>query len=90
MHNNRSYRNSEAHGAAVARRRGRSVANRVVGTRIDDPAVDFATVARGLGVAAIGPVTDPRALADALAAAVATVEAGEPCLVDVVVEEPEL
>lgn len=89
MHNNRSYRNSEVHAAAIARRRGRPVANRTIGTRIEDPAVDFASVARGLGIAASGPVAHPRDLAAALADAVATVAAGAPCLVDVVVEEPD-
>jgi len=89
MHNNRSYRNSEVHAANLARRRGRPVANRGVGTRIEDPDVDFTAVARGLGVAAVGPVRDPRALTAALAEAVAVVDAGGPCLVDVVIDEPE-
>lgn len=89
MHNNRSYRNSEVHAAAIARRRGRAVANRTIGTRLEDPAVDFASVAHGLGIAAVGPVTHPRDLAAALADAVGTVAAGAPYLVDVVVEEPD-
>lgn len=89
MHNNRSYRNSEVHAAAIARRRGRSTANRTIGTRLEDPAVDFASVARGLGIAASGPLTRPHDLAAALEKAVAAVAAGAPYLVDVVVEEPE-
>jgi len=89
MHNNRSYRNSEAHAAKLARQRGRPTAKRGIGTRIEDPAVDFAAVARGLGVPSSGPVHDPRALAAALAEAIAVVDAGGPCLIDVVVDEPE-
>lgn len=89
MHNNRTYRNSEVHGAEIARRRGRPIGNRNVATRIEDPAIDFAAVARGLGVPAFGPIHHPNGLAGALDAAIATVEAGGPCLVDVVIEEPE-
>lgn len=89
MHNNRSYRNSEAHAARLARQRGRPTEKRGIGTRIEDPAVDFAAVARGMGVPAFGPVHDPRALSAALAEAIAIVDAGGPCLIDVVVDEPE-
>ncbi len=85
MHNNRSYGNSEGHAATIARHRGRPVERRVVGTRVEDPSVDFAAVARGFGVAAFGPVTGPRALRDVLAQAVDIVAAGAPCLVDVFV-----
>lgn len=84
MHNNRSYYNSEEHALRVARQRGRSEANRIVGTSLDEPAVDFATLARSFGIASSGPITDPRTLPRALAEAVEAVAGGEPYLVDVV------
>jgi thiamine pyrophosphate-dependent acetolactate synthase large subunit-like protein len=85
MHNDRAYGNSLEHARAMARERGRPVERAGIGTAIGDPAVDFATVARGLGVAAAGPVTRPADLAATLAAAVEAVSSGEPYLVDVVV-----
>ena len=81
--NNRSYYNDEEHQAHVARVRGRPVENRWLGMRIDEPAVDFAALARSLGVAAFGCVTDPAELASVYAAAVEKFRAGEPVLVDV-------
>jgi thiamine pyrophosphate-dependent acetolactate synthase large subunit-like protein len=51
---------------------------------LDDPAIDYATVAKGLGVASFGPITDPNDLGPALKKAVAVLKRGEPALVDVV------
>ncbi len=87
MLNDRAYGNSVEHARAMARARARPEENVGVGTKIVDPAVDFATVARGLGVAAAGPVSRPADLARALAAAVEAVTAGEPYLLDVVVRK---
>ena len=82
MFNDRAYGNSLEHARAVARVRSRAVENAGVGTVIDDPAVDFATVARGLGVEAVGPIERPADLERALRHAVAAVASGVPCLVD--------
>jgi thiamine pyrophosphate-dependent acetolactate synthase large subunit-like protein len=87
MHNNRSLYNSEEHGEQVARMRGRPVANAGIGTRLDDPPVDFATVARGFGLYAEGPVEDVRTLRPALERALKVVtEEGRAALVDVVAQ----
>jgi thiamine pyrophosphate-dependent acetolactate synthase large subunit-like protein len=55
-----------------------------IGTALDDPFIDHATVAKGLGVTSFGPVTDPNELGAVLKKAVAVVKRGEPALVDVI------
>ncbi|MDR7453966.1 MAG: hypothetical protein QN137_05755, partial [Armatimonadota bacterium] len=65
----------------------RPVENSVVGIRLEEPAVDFAGLARALGVHSEGPVVEPAALGPALRRAVRV--AGEeraPALVDVVID----
>ena len=86
MLNNHSYYNSEEHGLRMAERRGRPAERAGIGTRPEGPAVDFATVARGFGIASAGPITSVADLPRALATAVAAVASGEPYLLDVVTE----
>ena len=86
MLNNHSYYNSEEHGLRMAEHRGRPAERAGIGTRPEGPAVDFATVARGFGIAAAGPVTSAADLPRALATAVEAVASGEPYLLDVVTE----
>jgi thiamine pyrophosphate-dependent acetolactate synthase large subunit-like protein len=86
MYNNRSYYNSQAHAAGVARDRNRQVERSVIGCALTDPNVDFAMMARSFGVHAEGPIVDPEDLAPALRRAIAIVDQGEPALVDVVCE----
>jgi acetolactate synthase I/II/III large subunit len=89
IYNNRSYGNDEGHQEFMARTRGRSIENKSIGLRLDDPATDFARVADGFGVKSFGPITDPDALQSALHEAVRIVrEQRRPALVDVVVESP--
>ncbi len=84
--NNRSYFNDENHQALVARARNRPVENRVVGIRIEDPAVDFAGMARAFGVHGEGPVEDPALIAPAVRRALRVVkEEQRPAVVDVVI-----
>jgi thiamine pyrophosphate-dependent acetolactate synthase large subunit-like protein len=67
----------------VAKTRGRPVERKVVGIRIDDPAPDFAAIARGFGVHAEGPVDSADALVPALQRAIRVVkDEGRPALVD--------
>ncbi len=84
MFNNRSYGNDEEHQEAVAKARGRPVENKVIGIRIDDPAPDFTTIARGFGVHAEGPIDTVDAVGPALARAIRVVKEGRPALVDVI------
>ena len=87
MYNNRSYFNDEDHQANVARTRGRSVENRVIGIRMDDPPVDFASLARSLGVHGEGPIEHPDDLKPALERAMNVVlNEGRCALVDVITQ----
>jgi len=71
---------------AMADRHMRGVENAVIGTTLRDPYIDYATVAKGFGVYSEGPVTDPKDLGPALKRAIERVKAGEPALIDTVVE----
>jgi acetolactate synthase I/II/III large subunit len=86
IYNNRSYHNSEQHAMNMARDRGRDGDRRFIGTQLDDPAVDFAAMARAFGVHGEGPVERPEELRPALERALAVVKAGRPALVDVVTQ----
>jgi acetolactate synthase-1/2/3 large subunit len=85
MVNNRSYQNDWAHQVRMARVRGNPVERASIGLLLDDPAPDFAGLARSLGWHAEGPISDPERIGPAVAAAAKVVaERGEPALVDVV------
>ncbi len=90
MHNNRGYHQETMHVQRMSNRR-----NRVaflgkdlgpLGTRIENPDIDYARLAGSLGLYSAGPITDPNELAPALKKAVQAVKAGEPALVDVVTQ----
>jgi thiamine pyrophosphate-dependent acetolactate synthase large subunit-like protein len=85
--NNRSYYNSEEHNAKIARHRGRPVENAGQGTRIEDPAFDFAAMARSMGLYAEGAITRCEDLGPALQRAVkAVLEQRQSALVDVLTQ----
>ncbi len=86
VHNNRAYHQEYMYLVAMAARHGRGVDKMDIGTTIKDPNIDYATVARGMGVHGEGPITDPKDLAPALARAVAVVKSGETAVVDVVTD----
>ena len=52
----------------------------------DKPNIDYASLAKSYGAVGIGPITDPKDLGDALKKGVAAVKAGEPVLLDVVMQ----
>jgi len=86
MHNNRAYHQELMHVQRMANRHQRGVTRAHIGTTIDNPNVDFATIAKGLGVHAQGPITDPNDLGPALKRAIDVVKRGEPSLIDVVTQ----
>jgi thiamine pyrophosphate-dependent acetolactate synthase large subunit-like protein len=86
MHNNRAYHQEIMHLQRMANRHQRGITRAHIGTTIDNPNVDFAKLAQGLGVYAEGPITNPRDLGPALQRALAVVKKGEPALVDVVTQ----
>ncbi|MBI2954806.1 MAG: thiamine pyrophosphate-binding protein [Chloroflexi bacterium] len=88
MNNNRSYYNSEDHQRKVARSRGRDDSRAGIGTVLEDPAVDFAGLARSFGLYAEGPIERPDDIGPALRRAVAAIkERQTAALVDVVTKK---
>jgi acetolactate synthase I/II/III large subunit len=84
MHNNRSYHQEIMGLQRMANRRQRGIDRTHIGVTLDDPFIDYAGLAKSLGVASFGPISDPKDLAPALKKAVDVVKRGEPALVDVV------
>ncbi|HEX4408482.1 MAG TPA: thiamine pyrophosphate-dependent enzyme [Xanthobacteraceae bacterium] len=86
VQNNRAYHQEYMYLVAMAARHGRGVDKMDIGTTLKDPNIDYATVARGMGVHGEGPITDPKDLGPALTRAVAVVKSGMPAVVDVVTD----
>ncbi|MFC1991993.1 thiamine pyrophosphate-binding protein [Chloroflexota bacterium] len=88
MNNNRTYYNSERHEEMTAKGRERPVDNNGIGTRIDNPSVDYATLARSFGLHGVGPIEKPCDLLPALEEAIKVVkDKKQLALVDVVTEK---
>ena len=86
MNNNRAYHQEVMHLQRMANRHQRGITTAGVGTKIENPNIDYALVARGLGVHSEGPISDPKDLGPALQRAIEVVERGEPALVDVIMQ----
>ena len=86
MHNNRGYGQETMLLQGLSNRRNRGIDTAHVGTAINDPPIDYARLAAGMGVWSIGPIIDPARLAPALQRAVEVVKRGQPALVDVVTQ----
>jgi acetolactate synthase-1/2/3 large subunit len=84
VHNNRAWHNETMFIQQLAGRRDRHPERGRIGTVLTEPNIDFAQVARGFGVYAEGPISNPSELGPALARAVKMVRSGHPALVDVI------
>jgi acetolactate synthase-1/2/3 large subunit len=85
MYNNRAYQNDWEHQERLARQRGTPLERTYIGMEIDDPAPDFAALARSFGWYAEGPIDDPGKVGAAVRRAADKVTGtGLPALVDVV------
>jgi thiamine pyrophosphate-dependent acetolactate synthase large subunit-like protein len=84
VHNNRCYHTEIMQMQVIANRRQRGIDRVHIGCRIEDPSIDYAAMAKSLGVYGEGPIENPRDLGPALKRAIAVVKKGEPALVDVV------
>ncbi len=84
MFNNRAYFNDWEHQIRMAKQRGTPVDRAYIGMDLDDPAPDFATLARSMGWHAEGPIDQPGDVAAALKRAIAKVKAGQPALLDTI------
>jgi thiamine pyrophosphate-dependent acetolactate synthase large subunit-like protein len=86
MHNNRAYHQEVMHLQRMANRHQRDITTAEIGTTLKNPNVDYAALARSMGVHGEGPITDPKDLGPAIARALEVVERGEPALVDAVTQ----
>jgi acetolactate synthase I/II/III large subunit len=90
MHNNRGYHQESMHVQRMSTRRNRvaSLGKDIapIGTRLENPTIDYAKLASSMGMWSAGPIADPTELAPAIKKAVQVVKAGEPALVDVVTQ----
>ena len=86
MHNNRAYHQELMHLQRMANRHQRGITRAPIGTTIDNPNVDFAKIAQGMGVHAQGPIVSPSDLGPAIKRAIEVVKKGEPSLIDVVTQ----
>jgi thiamine pyrophosphate-dependent acetolactate synthase large subunit-like protein len=86
MNNNRAYHQEVMHIQRMANRHERGIVNAGIGTKIEDPNIDYAGLARAMGAYTEGPITNPNELGPALKRAVDVVAKGEPALIDVVTQ----
>ena len=86
MNNNRAYHEEVMHLQRMACRHNRDLTTAHVGTTIEDPNIDYAKLAQSMGWYAEGPIADPNELGPALKRAIARVEAGQPALLDTVMQ----
>jgi acetolactate synthase-1/2/3 large subunit len=87
MYNNRAYYNDWEHQLRMARQRGTPESRAHIGMDLDDPAPDFAGLARSMGWYAEGPIDRGEDIEAALKRAIAQVKAGQPALVDVLTQK---
>jgi thiamine pyrophosphate-dependent acetolactate synthase large subunit-like protein len=86
MHNNRAYHEERMYLEILGAKFNRGIQNSDIGTALDNPNIDYASIAKGYGLYAEGPITDPRDLAPAIRRGIDRVKAGEPVLLDVVTQ----
>ncbi|MGH8668468.1 MAG: thiamine pyrophosphate-binding protein [Burkholderiales bacterium] len=84
MYNNRAYYNDWEHQIRMAKLRGTPVERAHIGMDMDDPAPDFAAIAKAMGWYAEGPIDQPQDVAAALKRAIRRVKAGQPALLDTI------
>jgi len=86
MHNNRAYHQEVMHLQRMAGRHQRGITRAHIGTTIDNPNIDYAKIAQGMGVHAQGPIANANDLGPAIKRALEVVKRGEPSLIDVVTQ----
>jgi len=87
MYNNRAYYNDWNHQIQMARQRNTPIENAYIGMEINNPAPDFATLARSFSVYAEGPFEDGGQVQAALKRAIQYIKKeGKPALIDTVTQ----
>jgi hypothetical protein len=66
MHNNRAYHQEVMQVQIMANRHSRAIERASIGTAISDPNIDYAMLARSMGIYAEGPISDPKHLGPAI------------------------
>jgi acetolactate synthase-1/2/3 large subunit len=84
IHNNRAWHQEYMHVQRIAQRNQRGIDRAWIGTTMNDPNIDFATLGKSMGVYSQGPIENPADLGPALQRAIAVVKKGQPALIDVV------
>jgi acetolactate synthase-1/2/3 large subunit len=84
VHNNRAYHQEIMQMQVIANRRQRGIDRVGIACNISDPNIDYARMAKSLGMYGEGPIENPKDLGPALKRAIAVVKKGEPALIDVV------
>ena len=87
MYNNRAYFNDWEHQVRMAKLRGTPLERAYIGMDLDDPAPDFAAMARAQGWYAEGPIEHGKDVAAALQRAIKRVKAGQPALLDTITQK---
>ena len=87
MYNNRAYYNDWEHQIRMAKLRGTPVERAHIGMDMDDPAPDFAAMAKSMGWYAEGPIDRPGDVGAALQRAIRRVKAGQPALIDTLTQK---
>ncbi len=86
MHNNRGYHQEVMMVTEMAARSNRDPSRASIGTKLTEPNIDYANMARSYGMQGIGPILDPKDIAPAIKRGIEIVKSGEPVMIDTVTE----
>ena len=86
MHNNRGYHQEVMFVEQQCAIRNRGADRAHIGTKLNDPNIDYAMMAKAYGMYSEGPITDPKDLAPALKRGIDRVKKGEPVMLDVITQ----
>ncbi len=86
MNNNRGYHQEVMFVTTMAARANRDVSRATIGTKLENPNIDYASMAKAYGMKGIGPITDPKDVGPAIKQALEIVKRGEPVLIDTVTQ----
>jgi acetolactate synthase-1/2/3 large subunit len=86
MHNNRAYHQERMYVTDMAARANRDVSRAQIGNELNNPAIDYTSLAKAYGVYGQGPIDKASELGPAIRKAIEVVKRGEPALIDVVTQ----
>jgi thiamine pyrophosphate-dependent acetolactate synthase large subunit-like protein len=84
VHNNRAYHEERMQIQFLSGKFDRGIDRADIGTALTDPDIDYTSIAKGYGLHAEGPISDPEKLGPAIQRGIELVKKGEPVLIDVV------